>query len=291
MKDLYFTHDQNALNDIKISELRGLYGMEGYGTYWALIEAMCREDDASLLYADRRFGALKVAFQTSFDLKQFVDDCIEIGLFVSDGERFWSESLRKRLSKRQTQSDTFTNRGKVAAEARWKKAKENANSDATDANEDAQAMHKHTASNAQAMLDDAKIKENIEENIYINNNRGVIGGECGSDEKPAETNSEPPVFEIPLNDKTFYPLRQTDVDHFKDLYRAVDVPAEIRKMIGWLEGNPDRRKTKRGVNAFINRWLAKAQDSGCTKAHTGRSNSPPPITASGVSRIIDYDDD
>lgn len=42
MKDLYFSHDRNALSDNKISELRGIYGMEGYGVFWALLEAMSR---------------------------------------------------------------------------------------------------------------------------------------------------------------------------------------------------------------------------------------------------------
>ncbi len=35
-------------------------------------------------------------------------------------------------------------------------------------------------------------------------------------------------------------------------------------MVGWLDSNPTRRKTKRGINKFINNWLAGAQDRGCS---------------------------
>ena len=35
---------------------------------------------------------------------------------------------------------------------------------------------------------------------------------------------------------------------------------QLRGMRGWLEVNPARRKTKRGIEKFINGWLARAQD-------------------------------
>ena len=38
--------------------------------------------------------------------------------------------------------------------------------------------------------------------------------------------------------------------------------AELRKMKGWCEGNPAKRKTRRGIVRFVNTWLAKEQDRG-----------------------------
>ena len=49
-------------------------------------------------------------------------------------------------------------------------------------------------------------------------------------------------------------------DEYVSLYPAVDVMCELRKMRGWLNANPERRKTKRGINSFVNRWLSKEQD-------------------------------
>ena len=37
---------------------------------------------------------------------------------------------------------------------------------------------------------------------------------------------------------------------------------ELRKMIGWLEANPKKRKTKQGVLRFVTAWLAREQDKG-----------------------------
>lgn len=76
-----------------------------------------------------------------------------------------------------------------------------------------------------------------------------------------ETPSIPPVIKLPLNDKTDHPVYQSDIDYYRGLYPAVDVLAELRKMVGWCDANPLRRKTKTGIKRFINNWLSKAQDS------------------------------
>lgn len=76
----------------------------------------------------------------------------------------------------------------------------------------------------------------------------------------------PPVIKLPLNDQTYHYVYQLDIDYYRELYPAVDVLAELRKMVGWCDANPQRRKTKTGIRRFINSWLAKAQDS--AKAQT-----------------------
>ena len=39
-------------------------------------------------------------------------------------------------------------------------------------------------------------------------------------------------------------------------------PSMSRKMRAWSLANPNQRKTARGVNAFIVRWLSREQDKG-----------------------------
>ena len=85
---------------------------------------------------------------------------------------------------------------------------------------------------------------------------------CSEPEKA----SEPPVIELILNNKSLYPIYQKDVDHWKELYPAVDIMQELRKMKGWCESNPAKRKTSRGISSFITTWLSKEQD----KPHTQR---------------------
>ena len=84
----------------------------------------------------------------------------------------------------------------------------------------------------------------------------------GFSAEPAEAGSAPPVIQIPLNDGSVFPVTQDDINNWQELYPAVDVTQELRKMKGWCEANPTRKKTKAGVKRFINGWLAKEQDRG-----------------------------
>ena len=75
-----------------------------------------------------------------------------------------------------------------------------------------------------------------------------------------EIATEPPVIEFILNDKTYYPITQKQVDKWSELYPNVDVMQQLRKMCGWLDANPRNRKTKGGILKFANGWLAREQD-------------------------------
>jgi uncharacterized protein YdaU (DUF1376 family) len=68
-------------------------------------------------------------------------------------------------------------------------------------------------------------------------------------------------FSIPLNDGTEYQVPAKDLAEWERAYLAVDVPQELRQMRTWILANPTKRKTRRGVAAFIVRWLSKAQDT------------------------------
>ena len=98
---------------------------------------------------------------------------------------------------------------------------------------------------------------------------------CAEPEKPASTPQEPTVFTLPLNDGTEHRVTQADFDKYESFYPAVDVMQELRKMAGWLDGNPKNRKTKSGIRRFINSWLARAQDQGNAKKRKGSGGSGP----------------
>ena len=70
------------------------------------------------------------------------------------------------------------------------------------------------------------------------------------------------VIALPLNDGTEKAVTQSEVDKWSELYPAVDVMCELRKMVGWLDANPKKKKTKRGIGQFINGWLSREQDKG-----------------------------
>lgn len=70
------------------------------------------------------------------------------------------------------------------------------------------------------------------------------------------------VIEIPLHDNTSFAVTQAMVAEFVALYPAVDVPQTLNEIRGWNMSNPSKRKTRRGVLAHVNRWLAKEQNRG-----------------------------
>lgn len=91
-----------------------------------------------------------------------------------------------------------------------------------------------------------------------------------------EKHSEPPEFEIPTIEGDLYAVYHDDVEKWSKLYQAVNVPDEIRKMIGWSDGNPARRKTRKGMKRFIVNWLCREQDKGGAHRPTfGKSASTP----------------
>jgi hypothetical protein len=57
-----------------------------------------------------------------------------------------------------------------------------------------------------------------------------------------------------------YLFTEKMLSDYRSLYPAVDIEAQVRAMIGWLEAHPINRKTHTGMPAFINRWLAREQN-------------------------------
>ncbi len=85
----FFYHDSNSRNDEKILSMRVKYGYEGYGLFWAIIEAMRDETDYQL--STKKIKELNGS--VNFDEKRltdFIEDCInEFNLFSSDGDKFY----------------------------------------------------------------------------------------------------------------------------------------------------------------------------------------------------------
>lgn len=81
-------------------------------------------------------------------------------------------------------------------------------------------------------------------------------------DKSAPAPEQVTVISLVLNDKTLYGITQEKIQHWQELYPAVDILQELKKMQGWLEANPTKRKTKKGILRFVTSWLSKAQDKG-----------------------------
>lgn len=67
---------------------------------------------------------------------------------------------------------------------------------------------------------------------------------------------------LPLANGDDHPIHQVEVDEWATIYPAVSVQQELNNMLGWLKASSSRKKTKAGINKFINGWLSRSQDKG-----------------------------
>jgi hypothetical protein len=129
----YFSHDSNARHDPKMTAMRSVYGSEGYGWFWIIVELMREADEYKLDMQGRyTFNAYAMQMHTECNTaEQFVKDCInEFNLFSSDGSHFWSPSLLRRMDMREQTSE----KRREAANKRWGKERGNANASKDNAN-------------------------------------------------------------------------------------------------------------------------------------------------------------
>ena len=101
--------------------------------------------------------------------------------------------------------------------------------------------------------DKDKDKDIYNNDLSISKDISKSSGEV-SREKPT------PLIILPCIGNYQHPIFKDDIDHYKELYPAVDILQQFKNMVGWLESNPQNRKTKNGVKSFITRWLSKCQD-------------------------------
>ena len=128
-----------------------------------------------------------------------------------------------------------------------------------------------------------------------------------SQKKPTKANKEederedsaepetvsPPVISLPLNDGTFFEVSSEQCQEWAGLYPAVDVIQQLRGMLGWLDANPSKRKTSRGIRPFIVRWLAKEQDRGGCRSSprvSSQAQKPPRQSWAELARQMDAEE-
>jgi hypothetical protein len=65
-------------------------------------------------------------------------------------------------------------------------------------------------------------------------------------------------------------LTDAKVKEFREAFPSQDVVGECRKALAWVQANPGKRKTPRGMPGFLFRWLSRAQDRGGVTTSAGK---------------------
>lgn len=110
----YFSHDYNAKNDNKLTNVLQDLGWSGYGLFWGIVEELYINDN-SIEYDLNR---LSYRFRTdSNTLKALIE---QYDLFEIEQGFFYSKSIQKRLNERESKSIS----ARESVNSRWKKKNE-----------------------------------------------------------------------------------------------------------------------------------------------------------------------
>ena len=217
------------------------YATNGYYYEW-------REETSAATIAKRMSGGIK-----SDTVNQVVKLCLRIGLFddgLFDRERILTNKMMQ--ERYMYAIEKRSERGRTINRLYWLlKTEETKAYIVIPENEHNLSENEHNLS--ENGTKESKVKKS---KVNINNNCAMPSAEA------ADTAGENIFITLPLNDKSKYQVSVFDIRHYKELYPAVDVEQQLRSMLGWLEANPNRRKTKNGIKGFITKWLNKVQDRG-----------------------------
>lgn len=217
------------------------YATNGYYYEW-------REETSAATIAKRMSGGIK-----SDTVNQVVKLCLRIGLFddgLFDRERILTNKMMQ--ERYMYAVEKRSERGRTINRLYWLlKTEETKAYIVIPENEHNLSENEHNLSE-----NDTKKSKVKKSKVNINNNCAMPSAEA------ADTAGENIFITLPLNDKSKYQVSVFDIRHYKELYPAVDVEQQLRSMLGWLEANPNRRKTKNGIKGFITKWLNKVQDRG-----------------------------
>jgi len=66
-----------------------------------------------------------------------------------------------------------------------------------------------------------------------------------------------PQIVIPISDGKTFPVEQSLISEYEQLYPNIDVKQQLKQLAAWNQANPSRRKSARGIKRHINSWLAR----------------------------------
>lgn len=172
----YFSHDCNARLDEKMLAVRMKHGVEGYGVYFMLVERLAEAADHT---STKEYDAIAFDFRCKAELVQSVVEDFDLFRFTEDGEKFYSESLIKRM---ETIED-LRNKRRAAANKRWAK----------DVQNNANASESGCKSNAKAPVFDAKERKEKDTTIVVSKEETIVSSSFSSNEENVSDGKPPDV--------------------------------------------------------------------------------------------------
>lgn len=248
----YFPKDVDFYNDYKIMDLLEKYGPIGVTVYDVILTEIYRHGYYLEEPIDRVAANVARIIGSKWVQKRLVSqvilDCGDIGLFERNLLQhgvMTSVGIQRRYS-------TVTSRNKASKEKYWLIDEDG--QPLLNASKNQISAEETGVFDAETMVNDAEIPQKERKENKTKQNK-KIGRELQS------SPTQPPVFRLLMLNGETYPVYQEEIEKYQNLYPAIDVQQEYRKMIGWIDSHPKNRKTPNGIQKFINGWLNRAQNS------------------------------
>lgn len=248
----YFPKDVDFYNDYKIMDLLEKYGPIGVTVYDVILTEIYRHGYYLEEPIDRVAANVARIIGNKWVQKRLVSqvilDCGDIGLFERNLLQhgvMTSVGIQRRYS-------TVTSRNKASKEKYWLIDEDG--QPLLNALKNQISAEETGVFDAETMVNDAEIPQKERKENKTKQNK-KIGRELQS------SPTQPPVFRLLMLNGETYPVYQEEIEKYQNLYPAIDVQQEYRKMIGWIDSHPKNRKTPNGIQKFINGWLSRAQNS------------------------------
>lgn len=245
-----------------------------FKTEWLdLLVMSAADDDANImlvLKAIKRLAleGVRTDTESNEDNLYLLPEGVKYALnLIMDGiqaDRVEAEIKRKNLSEKRAESGRKGGRKQKQTEAIAKQMQANAKQNEANGSKEREKKEEKKEVPPTPPLESKEVSKEKESTARSVDNTNVLSSSlaCAEPEKPASTPEPEPLITLPLNDGSEFPVFPDMVSEFSALYPAVNVMQELRNMRGWILGKPERRKTKRGIRAFITTWLSKEQDRG-----------------------------
>ncbi|MDF2544950.1 MAG: hypothetical protein K0S47_4668 [Herbinix sp.] len=259
---IYFTKDVDYYDDFKIMDLMRDYGPLGQTIYDILLTIVYHEGYYLAIPIDKLASKIIRIIgnrwvKSKEIVVQVIQYCADIGLLDKDllnQNVITSVGIQRRYAeatvRRQSNIDGYW----LLDKEENKKPLLNAPKNQINVTETKVNVTETRVNDNNNTVKKSKVNNNISKDIYTESEKKEI------------------YIKFILNDKSEYPIYCNQIDEWKSLYPAVDINQEFNKMKGWLNANPDRRKTKKGILRFINNWLSGAQDKGYVVNNNSKSN-------------------
>lgn len=117
---LYFTHDADMRNDVKIKALRHNFKHKGYAVWNFLLEVFTDGEDFEVEFDEVNIELLAADFDvTPQELTDIVNYCCKIGLLQKENTRLFSLAHKRRFSELLEQREKRSEAGRKGMASRW----------------------------------------------------------------------------------------------------------------------------------------------------------------------------